>query len=1095
MANRKLGSRGFALIAALLLLVIISGISIGMLLMVNTEQRVNTQDVQANISFHAAEGAIENMTANLSELFHNLQSPSVAQIEALSALAPQNTAFVSYPLYTLTPATNATGGLATQWGTIPTGSYAGLYAQLAPITLQVIAQGPLGDETDMSRQVDVALIPVFQFGLFSDSDLSFFAGPNFSFAGPVHTNGDLYLAEGDGNTLTFHSMISAYGNVIREQLANGASLASNSSTGTVLIPTATSGCDGTQPHCRSFTASPNDGSVVAGPASAYNAGPPSWQTISLTNYGGKWIIDGDYGNTQYGTGATNLSLPFVNGTTTNTTGPQQFEIIRRPPAGEPTTSPLGSARLYNLAQIRVFLSDDPNELPCGNPSAAPPCGGASDSQNIRLANFKDPDNGVDYSHGVPQTGMATLSDGGSQTLYFATANSAVANPSSGFYEYPSATQVSTDWEFGPLYPLPASINTIHDPLNNPSQAPYMLVDTSTNSAAVDKTPPPDYLVLCNPSTSGSYTTEPYCPGTGSYPYYSLVSPVTGTSGSPALTLPFGYQSSAAGASVVTVSNAAQSAWNLLDGYLRVDYQDANGNYHPVTQEWLQLGFARGLQPPTTPGTNTINPNAILIFQQPADRNANGVLDSTGAPPSVTKGSCSGSSCKYTVTPGKPPKLTADSSTGSPWFGDSKQAAGQQSPSQYNWYPINFYDDREGEVRDVATGNDSCTPNGVMSAVELDVGNLKQWLAGKTGASGTSVNSQYEHGYVLYFSDRRGMLPNPHGTQVDPANTKTGDSGLEDDINSSSATGTPNGTLEPDPANKNFSPEDVNLNGMLDNFGAANLGLGLGYNLTVPTSPVTTFTVAHQINKVVNGTAVPDPYMVGTSRISSCAVAQNNWVSGARHVLKLVDGALGNLPLTPASTGGFTVGSENPVYVLGNYNSNSTDPTWTGGADAAGMAAASIVADSVILLSNNWSDWNSILSGPTNLGNRAGSTTYYRVAVAAGKNINFPYPSACTSSTCNADFGTDGGVHNFLRYLEDWSCCTLNYKGSIASLYYATYNTGIYKCCNTVYSPPTRNYSFDIDFETPSGLPPGTPMFRDIDNLSFTQNFTPHTGSY
>ena len=33
---------------------------------------------------------------------------------------------------------------------------------------------------------------MFQFGVFSDSDLSFFSGPNFDLVGPVHTNGDLY---------------------------------------------------------------------------------------------------------------------------------------------------------------------------------------------------------------------------------------------------------------------------------------------------------------------------------------------------------------------------------------------------------------------------------------------------------------------------------------------------------------------------------------------------------------------------------------------------------------------------------------------------------------------------------------------------------------------------------------------------------------------------------------------------------------------------------------------------------------------------------------------------------------------------------------
>jgi len=98
-------------------------------------------------------------------------------------------------------------------------------------------------------------------------------------------------------------------------------------------------------------------------------------------------------------------------------------------------------------------------------------------------------------------------------------------------------------------------------------------------------------------------------------------------------------------------------------------------------------------------------------------------------------------------------------------------------------------------------------------------------------------------------------------------------------------------------------------------------------------------------------------------------------------------------------------------------------------------------------------------------------TYYRVAVAGGKNRNFQFPN--WSNAVDYGFGTDGGVHNFLRFLEDWSGNTLHYGGSLVSLYYSTYNTGVFKCCTySVYTPPTRNYVFDGDFSTMCGLPPG-----------------------
>ena len=60
---------------------------------------------------------------------------------------------------------------------------------------------------------------------------------------------------------------------------------------------------------------------------------------------------------------------------------------------------------------------------------------------------------------------------------------------------------------------------------------------------------------------------------------------------------------------------------MITGWLRVEYRDAAGSYHNVTQEWLKEGFARGPQSPNTDasyagaGANAVHPNAILIFQK------------------------------------------------------------------------------------------------------------------------------------------------------------------------------------------------------------------------------------------------------------------------------------------------------------------------------------------------------------------------------------------------------------------------------------------------------------------------------------------------
>src|SRR5690606_14651776 len=138
-------------------------------------------------------------------------------------------------------------------------------------------------------------------------------------------------------------------------------------------------------------------------------------------------------------------------------------------------------------------------------------------------------------------------------------------------------------------------------------------------------------------------------------------------------------------------------------------------------------------------------------------------------------------------------------------------------------------------------------------------------------------------------------------------------------------------------------------------------------------------------------------------ILTSAEARANRAVLFRRALKLTNGSLGSLPMP-----GLTIASENPVYVEGNYNANNSgfgNPN----------SAAAVIADAVTLLSNQWSDRNSFM-WPNSPGNRDAVTTWYRMAVLAGKGRSFPRPSAGSPPQ---DFGTDGGTHNFLRYLESW----------------------------------------------------------------------------
>jgi Tfp pilus assembly protein PilX len=1084
--SARLHSKGFTLIASLLMLLLLSGIAIGLLMMVNTEGKVGGTDLQNNLAFHAAEGGIEKMSSDLSSVFQNAQSPTAAQICSVGSAANQPVMVgVTWQDYSVMPGTT-TGTtcpttLTANWGQISSGPNEGLWAQIIPVNMLATAALPGGQEVSMTRGAQVALIPVFQFGVFCEGDCGFFDSPNLTFAGRVHTNADLYLGVASGSTLTFNNKLEAYGNVVTEVLPNGLSASTYNDTGNVYIPTTVGGCSTPTTNC--VTKAVNGGSQFGDGSVQGAGGSPAqstyntsyWNTFSKTTTN-QLIINGNYGSTATpGTGAKKLSMPFV------AAGVLPNELIRRAESSD--TPALTESREYNLASIRVLLSDNPAELP----------GGATDTNNIRLANIT--------------TAQATATGGTAVNPY------GIAMASGN---YPSAVAAPTAGSIS-LYFAAASNGYLPDTTSCAGAA--CPVNTCSGSTCSPQYLQADWPLEPQTAQSGAQTLVPIGPpaapvlaaGATPYPTFALCSGTVG------VTLPSGCSATTPVSPYFVVANTANTqTWNLIDGYLRVEYQDASGTWHPVTNEWLSLGFARGMTPPTQSGggtpsggvPNPINPNAILLLQEPADRNGSGGMpDTVGIAPKCSK--IVSGVCTVWTNP-LPPEVLTDAAVGNatygPYFGVTSSGAPVssttptstgQSVSVNNWYPINFYDAREGEPRDTDWGNNSCTTNGVMNAVEIDVGNLKRWLAGSIGTSGTNVGYVAQNGYVLYFSDRRGMLTNTW------AGYKTGDSGLEDVVNSSSSTGVPDGTLEAIPAGHTLSPEDVNQNGKLDEYGTANLGLGQWSGTFSQSTGQLTSTVNQDVKIIA---ASPDnPY---TPRIASCATtARKNWVSGARHVLKLVDGSFGNLPVSPGGTladpGGFTVAAENPVYIQGNYNSNSSEPFWTGGGDTTGHSSAAVIADAVTVLSNNWNDEISMVgtSGNSDVtyaqgpyaGNRQASTTYYRVAIAGGKNIAFPFPS--WENSTDYGFGTDGGIHNFLRFLEDWNTpgATLNYGGSLVSLYYATYDTGIFKCCTySVYSPPIRNYIFDSDFTLPSGLPPGTPMFRDVEALSYRQMFTART---
>jgi hypothetical protein len=203
----------------------------------------------------------------------------------------------------------------------------------------------------------------------------------------------------------------------------------------------------------------------------------------------------------------------------------------------------------------------------------------------------------------------------------------------------------------------------------------------------------------------------------------------------------------------------------------------------------------------------------------------------------------------------------------------------------------------------------------------------------------------------------------------------------------------------------------------------------------------------------------------------------------RRALKLINGGINNVSGTLVNNlpdSGLTVAAENAVYVQGNYNAISNDTL------SEPNRPAAVIADAVTLLSNDWKDVTSF-KFPNDMASRPALTTGYRFAMVSGRSRPFTRPGWGPQAL----WGTDGGVHNFMRMLEDWSSDATYYRGSMVSLYYSRQLVGTFKLNNNVYKQGTRNFDFDDDFLTPSLLPPGTPMFRDINTLRFRQILRPN----
>ncbi len=248
--SHKSGESGIVLLTTLLIMLLISALMAGFYAAVNSDVRATAIDRDQTQAYAVAHAGLEKLTSDLAQLFEADVSPTGVQILALNANPPVITGFE----YTA-PGSTVGSGYAVSFNNvdangdpapedpngsnITSGAYQGLKGIITKYPITITARSITGNaEVRLRRELQTVAVPVFQFGVYSETDLTFYAGDNFGFGGRVHTNGNLFLSNLYGNTLTFTDRITAVKEVVRAHFSNGLSVSSNFFTGNVLIPTA-----------------------------------------------------------------------------------------------------------------------------------------------------------------------------------------------------------------------------------------------------------------------------------------------------------------------------------------------------------------------------------------------------------------------------------------------------------------------------------------------------------------------------------------------------------------------------------------------------------------------------------------------------------------------------------------------------------------------------------------------------------------------------------------------------------------------------------------------------------------------------------------
>jgi len=199
MRNPLYNDKGIALFIALMLTLMLSIVGLGIIKSSNDEVSIAGNELNEMKTFYAAQAGLDKATAAIQ-----------TQYEA-TGLPPN-------PMPSDTLAVNGTQVIYTTvkqdtiQKVLTKGSLAGLNALVTPYVVTATATDPVHNSViGLQETFEVALVPIFQFSVFYETDLEIAPGPDMFLFGRVHSNRHVYL-ESDNN-IDINSYFTAHGSI------------------------------------------------------------------------------------------------------------------------------------------------------------------------------------------------------------------------------------------------------------------------------------------------------------------------------------------------------------------------------------------------------------------------------------------------------------------------------------------------------------------------------------------------------------------------------------------------------------------------------------------------------------------------------------------------------------------------------------------------------------------------------------------------------------------------------------------------------------------------------------------------------------------